>query len=622
MNRRHTQRAIHLAAITLSLLLAACRMPVKVSGQGYVFGEETRQLYRAGYTFDIKEDFQETFWPVPAPGYSFGRWTDICNTTYGACELSLDKQLWRRDDSIPLGARFRPDYRGPLEIWYYETYWDAANRALSVPLASIDLRGVHRADSPRYFMASPDLEVIIPARRVGPDLLFSLPGDDYPPGDYWLFASATDSEGTIASASISFGLVSQVIARDFSAYDASSPWAAVLPACVAANTPFQLCDLTTLPFIGDLQASVTVYDVLARTAVSHPWMGRRFKQVLRELPPAMLQLFRGATAVVIGADIRPAFYTSATGAVYLDPQDLWLTPEERQTIGWEPDYRTEFGEGLKFISYDLYISGNGAAWTPSYLYEASESRQLQDIVLPVANLLIHELAHANDAMPPALLGTTPTNETVFDATLRAERQSPSLQLLSTNPLASTFLYQLADILYFGAPVSQTVLQLSARELGLEFAQDAANALYAYATPYEDTAMLVEEVLTSHYFAVQRIVSFVDAPETETEDCRDYTVQWSNINRAARPAIRERARLVLSGILGEADVSRYLDAMPAPGTLERGLSLCENLDQLPSVTPRTPGRFIPPPALARQQAAKLRSHRQMHQRSGRQRSHRH
>ena len=37
----------------------------------------------------------------------------------------------------------------------------------------------------------------------------------------------------------------------------------------------------------------------------------------------------------------------------------------------------------------------------------------------------------------------------------------------------------------------------------------------------------------------------------------------------RPAIRERARLVLTGILDEADVSRYLDGVPSPGAVKAG-----------------------------------------------------
>ena len=66
----------------------------------------------------------------------------------------------------------------------------------------------------------------------------------------------------------------------------------------------------------------------------------------------------------------------------------------------------------------------------------------------------------------------------------------------------------------------------------------------------------------------------------------------------------------SGLLGENDVSRYLDAIPPAQMLQRGLSLCENLDLLPGQQRAMPGRFIPPPALARQNALRVQTHRQM------------
>ena len=596
--------------LVLALLLSACRMPVTISGQGYVYGEGANQLYADGYVFDINEDFAETFWPVPVPGHSFRRWTTICKNSDAACELVLDEELWSRDDSVPLEASFRPNYNGPLEIVYFEAYWEPALTTISVPLSSIDVRGVHPGQDPRYFLASTDLRSVIPASTVGTELRFPLPNDNYAPEEYWLFASAVDSDGTLASASLSFGLAERVAGSDLQVYNPDSPWARVLRRCATANTPFDICRLGKLPFLGQSTPDPAVDDILARTLVSHHWMGERFGEILRELPADMLKLFRGTTAVVIGANIRPAFHSLVTGAIYLDPQDLWLSPAERQSIDWEPDYRADFGGSLAFIPTQLYVAGNAPAWYPSYLYEEGESRQLQEIVMPMANLLAHELAHANDAMPPALLSATSPVETPLDAALRLELQSPSLLLLGTYPLTSSFLYQVAEVLFYGAEATPSILQLSARALGLEFAQDQANDLYAYASPYEDTAMLVEEVLTNYYFGLDRVVAFLDTPQVEPRDCTDYKLQWGETNRVTSPVIRERARLVLSGILGEDDVSRYLDAIAPAQFLQQGLSLCENLDLLAGGQPRIPGRFIPPPEAARQRALSAHTHHQM------------
>ena len=611
-----SRRALYsLTAVALLVLLGACRMPVVVNGKGVIFGDNAGQVYRSGHTFDIREDFQETFWPVPAPGHSFSRWTNICRDSVGACELQLDERLWSQDEVVPLVSRFRPGYSGPLALLDYDAFLRPGSNILTVPLPSIRVLGVSYRDQPRYFMASTDLRVIIPAVQVGSELRFSLTNPNYSPQDLLLFVSATDTAGTIASASFDFGLSERVSVRALKPHINGSRWAGVLASCAAADGPFQLCSLETLPFLGTTAPNPGIADILQRTVVSDSWMGIRFEQVLRELPADMLKMFRGVTAVVIGSRIRPAFYTSATGAIYLDPQDLWLTPAERDTIDWEPDYRSDFGSALGFISADLYVSGNSSAWLPSYLYEEGQSRVLEDIIWPMANLLIHELAHANDAMPPALLSAVAGSETALEATFRLERATPTRQLLNTYPLGSALLYELGAVLFFGAPISPTIQNLSPRMVGLEFVQDDANALYAYATPYEDTAMLVEEVLTSYYFGLDRITSFLDVPNSQNPSCSDYTVQWGSINRVAKPTIRERARLVLSGILDEADVSRYLDAIPAPNPVKRGLGLCDSLLLLPSNGRIIPGQFVSPPQLAREQAMRAQTHKRMRDRNG-------
>lgn len=613
---RPKRRALYsLTAVALLLLLGACRMPVVVNGKGVIFADNAGQVYRSGYTFDIREDFQETFWPVPAPGHSFSRWTNICRDSAGACELQLDERLWSQDETVPLVSRFRPGYSGPLALLDYDAFLQSGSNTLTVPLPSIRVLGVNNRDQPRYFMASTDLRVIIPAVQVGSELRFSLTNPNYSPQDLLLFVSATDTAGTIASASFDFGLSERVSVRSLKPHINNSRWADVLASCAAADGPFQLCSLETLPFLGSTEPNPSMEDILQRTVVSHAWMGARFEQVLRELPAGMLKMFRGVTAVVIGSRIRPAFYTSATGAIYLDPQDLWLTPAERDTIDWEPDYRSDFGSALGFISADLYVSGNSSAWLPSYLYEEGQSRTLEDIIWPMANLLIHELAHANDAMPPALLSAVSASETALEATFRLEPSTPTRQLLNTYPLGSALLYELGAVLFFGAPISPIIQNLSPRGVGLDFVQDDANALYAYATPYEDTAMLVEEVLTSYYFGLDRITSFLDVPSSQNPSCSDYTVQWGSINRVAKPTVRERARLVLSGILDEADVSRYLDAIPAPSRVERGLGLCDSLLLLPSNGRPIPGQFVSPPELARAQAMRAQTHKRMRDRNG-------
>ena len=48
-----------------------------------------------------------------------------------------------------------------------------------------------------------------------------------------------------------------------------------------------------------------------------------------DLPRAELRrMLAATTAIVIGGRVRPSFYWSATGAIYLDASYLWLTPEQ------------------------------------------------------------------------------------------------------------------------------------------------------------------------------------------------------------------------------------------------------------------------------------------------------
>ena len=74
--------------------------------------------------------------------------------------------------------------------------------------------------------------------------------------------------------------------------------------------------------------------------------GQRFKEFLETMDPHgdFKNLLRATTAIVISYDVRPSYYWVVTGAIHLDPDNLWLTPDERDTINQAPDYRASFGE--------------------------------------------------------------------------------------------------------------------------------------------------------------------------------------------------------------------------------------------------------------------------------------
>ena len=103
-----------------------------------------------------------------------------------------------------------------------------------------------------------------------------------------------------------------------------------------------------------------------RVLVSHDWMGKNFEDLVtaNQSNTDLLRLFNGVTAIVIGAHVRPSFYYSATGAIYLDADNFWLTAEERDVIDEAPDFRSDFGRDLQYSSLWRYVEGSTSIFFP------------------------------------------------------------------------------------------------------------------------------------------------------------------------------------------------------------------------------------------------------------------
>lgn len=119
------------------------------------------------------------------------------------------------------------------------------------------------------------------------------------------------------------------------------------------------CSLGKLPLIGTQTSNPTKENIKNRILVSHDWMGDRFMQLLDEMPSDIRLMLRSVTAIVIADNIRPSFYTTETGAIYLDPASLWLTQEERNTISDVADYRSGFSNGLNYTGLWRYLEADG-----------------------------------------------------------------------------------------------------------------------------------------------------------------------------------------------------------------------------------------------------------------------
>lgn len=348
----------------------------------------------------------------------------------------------------------------------------------------------------------------------------------------------------------------------------SSEFGNVLDKCLNLPEGGTPCTLATLPFIGQRTQAPSKNDILARTIVTHTWMATRFGEMLDKMPNDIRLLFRGVTGIVIGADIRPSYYSSETGAIYLDPGHLWLSEAEYNTISKAPDYRSDFGSELKFVPLWRYLINGSYAWRSS-----SGDRGVDDIIVPLASLLFHELGHANDFMPPAQMSAINSQNTVRKALDDIYTKQVSYDLYSRAPLRSDVLYGLGQVLYQGATATAEEKSYTASQVGQEFEADGASDDYAYSTAYEDTAMLFEEVMMKYHFNADREVAFSDAPLNDGTYCDDYVVRWGQLNRIGDPYVKARAEIVVSQILGRSDTFSYFSILPAPRYMVSGADWC-------------------------------------------------
>lgn len=357
-----------------------------------------------------------------------------------------------------------------------------------------------------------------------------------------------------------------------------SPYAAVLTDCVFSNTRSQSCNFGTLPLLGTQTRNPTIDDVMNRVIVSHAWMGPRIREILEALPPDMLLLFRGVTAMVVSRDVRPSFYWTATGAIYIDPDYIWLTPAERQQgVSTRPDFRSSFGLDLQFAMPWRYVRDNALAYSrPPFGQEVP--RTLDDLIVDIGRLLYHELAHANDFYPVDRQQGYSSNQTPANAVIQPIISDLLIQQL---PLQSSIMRGLAQVRFQGTASTATQRGYTQGFVATEFFDnDAAPMFYSYSTPREDLAMLFEILMMRYHFGVEtdHAVTNNAAAEMENPTSSDYIVARGQRNRIGDPDILERARFVVVRLLPEVEtaIDAYIDTVPGPREMNAGQSWAANL----------------------------------------------
>jgi len=367
------------------------------------------------------------------------------------------------------------------------------------------------------------------------------------------------------------------IARTHS-YRADSPWRNALQGCVYSNQLANSCTLTTLPLIGQ-ETAENASDkaaIMNRVLVSHDWMGKNFEAFLDNLDPHsdFATLLQSVTAIVISYDVRPSFYWVATGAIYLDPEDLWLTAAERDTINEAADYRSAFGQDLQFLVPWRYVKNNDYA----SIYRSPalrQSRSLSELEPDLASLLYHELAHANDYFPRSIHSSLQGPTLVDDYNRRsANKALGSDQLTNTLPLQSTEMQSLAEVNFLGDNATATERSYSPADVASFFSPDRANDFYNYSTSREDAAMLFEEAMMSYRLGIQRDVAVTDKPAVISSST--VTVNWGQRGRIAEPAIQARAAMIIDYLMPELDGAAIEAALPPPVAMRAGESWLANL----------------------------------------------
>jgi len=379
------------------------------------------------------------------------------------------------------------------------------------------------------------------------------------------------------------------------AYKPAGPYAAVLTSCVYdANLNYRgaqqnTCPLTRLPFLAQTTAGAlpTVDQVMDRVLVSHDWLGRNFENFLRtqDTRGDFRRMLASVTAVVLGAQVRPSFYYAVTGAIYLDGDNFWLTPEERDTVNEAPDFRSDFDRDLQFSGLWRYVQSNRSI----FAFFDPRSRLTRDVAYLLNEsgwLMYHELGHALDFLPPSqYAGLNSALDPWGNIGPRyGAGQLVSDQITAAFPLTSAEMSGLAQVKFQGVTASVAQRGYTPLQVAGFFSLDRATDEYNYSTTREDVAMSFEEFLMQNRQGILRDKAITDKI-TDTTTANTLFVRWGQRGRVGQANIKPRVRSTVQQLAPWLDPAA-VDALPAPLAMRPGESWNANL-VLPAIPRAVP-----------------------------------
>jgi hypothetical protein len=420
-------------------------------------------------------------------------------------------------------------------------------------------------------------------------------------------AVLTTSSGRQDQDEVMVGIESQGVAPQGNLFDATervhpyrsaSVYAGVLARCTydiglyyqdSGNNNF--CSAATLPLLqteAGPGAMPSVAQIMGRVLVSHDFLGANFEQFLltQDTHDDFRRLLAGATVIVIGSHVRPSYYTAATGAIYLDANNLWLTPEQRDVVTEVPDYRLAYDDELNYSTFGRLVKNNDYA-RRSFPATSRMVRNIDELVLELGKLLYHELGHAGDFIPPSERNLNPALSIWANVAGRVGARTLASDALATQyPLTSVEMKGLGQVLFRGEPASAEQKAYTGADVGRFFAADVASDDYAYSivpgsSSREDLAMLFEEFMMSYRHGVQYDLAFTNVYVPGMSNAQ-MIVGWGERGRIAEAAIKPRIKLVVQRIAPWIDPA-VVDSLPAPILMKAGASWEANLVLGPTAT---------------------------------------
>jgi hypothetical protein len=288
------------------------------------------------------------------------------------------------------------------------------------------------------------------------------------------------------------------------------------------------------------------------------------------------------TAVVLGVQVRPSFYYALTGAIYLDGDNFWLTPEERDTVNEAPDFRSDFDRDLQYSGLWRYVQNNQSI----FVFFDPRSRLTRDLGYLQNEsgwLLYHELGHALDFLPPSQYGALNNSLGTWANILPRynARQLASDTVPAVYPLTSTILRDLGQVKFQGVTATAIQRAYTPQQVGAFFGADIATDEYNYSTSREDAAMTLEEFLMSHRLGIRRDKAITDKITASTTGST-LIVRWGQRGRVGEPSIKPRAKALVQQLTPWVDPVE-VDNLAAPIAMRAGDTWTGNLS-LPAPPP--------------------------------------